>query len=111
MRKSALGLTALIAGVCALPVAASANSYICAIGKVFECEAVTGCQKPPPPPSTLADFIVHVIPQEDADRGCVDKPATPEDVEGMVVTDKKSSCMATRTKRPGTRRSRSRTER
>ncbi len=48
MRNSMLRALALVADLCALPVAACAaasGSYICAIGEVYECEAVNGCKR------------------------------------------------------------------
>ena len=46
MRNSILRASALVAGLCALPVAASAasGSYICAIAEVYECQNVAGCK-------------------------------------------------------------------
>ncbi len=89
MRKSVLGLAALIAGVCALPVAASAESYLCAIGKVFECEAMTGCKETTAATVNLANFIVLDTDKKTLTGAALNKPAESEDVEGMVVTDKR----------------------
>jgi hypothetical protein len=88
MRKSVLGLTALIAGVCALPVAASAESYICAIGEVFECEPVTGCKETTTAAVNLSNFIVLDTDKKTLTGAALNKAAESEDVEGMEITEK-----------------------
>jgi hypothetical protein len=88
MRKSVLGLTALIAGVCALPVAASAESYICAISEVFECEAVTGCKETTTAAVNLSNFIVLDTDKKTLTGAALNKAAESEDVEGMEITEK-----------------------
>jgi hypothetical protein len=88
MRKSVRGLTALIAGVCALPVAASAESYICAISEVFECEAVTGCKETTVTAVNLSNFIVLDTDKKTLTGAALNKAAESEDVEGMEITEK-----------------------
>lgn len=88
MRNSVLGLTALIAGLCALPVAASAESYICAISEVFECEAVTGCKEVAASTISLAEFIVLDTDKKTLTGAALNKPAQSEDIEGLTVTEK-----------------------
>ncbi len=58
MRNSVLGPSVLIAGLCALPVAASAESYICAVSEVYDCAAVEGCKRVSTDAINLAELIV-----------------------------------------------------
>lgn len=88
MRKSLLGPAALVACVCALPVAASAEFYMCAISEVFECEAVTACKETTAAAVNLANFIVLDTDKKTLTGASLNKAAESEDVEGMVITDK-----------------------
>ena len=90
--------------------AASAESYICAIGEVFECEPVTGCKETTTAAVNLSNFIVLDTDKKTLTGAALNKAAESEDVEGMEITENTSSCTGIRTKRPGTRRSRSRME-
>ena len=83
MRNLILGPAALIAGLCALPVAASAQSYICAIGEVYECEPVTGCKRVSTDTINLSEFIVV-----DVDKKQLTEAAIGENGEGISTTDK-----------------------
>ena len=88
MRNSTLGLAALIAGLCALPVAASANSYICAVGEVYECEAVTGCKCVSTDTINLSEFIVVDVDKKQLTESAINENGETEDVEGITATDK-----------------------
>jgi hypothetical protein len=88
MRNSILGPAALIAGLCALPVAASANSYICAVGEVYECEAVTGCKRVSTDTVNLSEFIVVDVDKKQLTESALNENGETEDVEGITATDK-----------------------
>jgi hypothetical protein len=83
-----LGLTALLAGVCALPAAASAETYICAIGEVFECEPVAGCKETTATAINLSNFIVLDTDKKTLTGAALNKAGESEDVEGMEITEK-----------------------
>ena len=88
MRNLVLGPVALIAGLCALPVAASAQSYICAIGEVYECEAVTGCKRVSTDTINLSEFIVIDLDKKQLVETAIGENAETEDIEGLAATDK-----------------------
>jgi hypothetical protein len=88
MRNLILGPLALIAGLCALPVAASADSYICAVGEVYECEAVTGCRRVSTDTINLSEFIVVDVDKKQMTEVAVGENGETEDIEGLMATDK-----------------------
>ena len=59
----------LMASICLVPVAASAasGSYICAINEVYECQAVTGCQRASLDAINLSEFIVLDVDKKQFD--------------------------------------------
>jgi hypothetical protein len=88
MRNLILGPLALIAGLCALPVVASADSYICAVGEVYECEAVTGCRRVSTDTINLSEFIVVDVDKKQMTEVAVGENGETEDIEGLMATDK-----------------------
>jgi hypothetical protein len=88
MRNLILGPAALIAGLCALPVAASAQSYICAIGEVYECEPVTGCKRVSTDTINLSEFIVVDVDKKQLTEAAIGENGETEDIEGITATDK-----------------------
>lgn len=88
MRNLILGPMALIAGLCALPVAASAESYICAVGEVYECEAVTGCKRVSTDTINLSEFIVVDVDKKQLTEVAIGESGETEDIEGISSTDK-----------------------
>ena len=94
MRNSTLGLAALIAGLCALPVAvsvahaAASGSYLCAIGEVYECEAVTGCKRASTNTINLSEFILVDVDKKQMTEIAIGENGETEDVEGLSSTDK-----------------------
>jgi hypothetical protein len=88
MRNLILGPAALIAGLCALPVAASAQSYICALGEVYECEAVTGCKRVSTDTVNLSEFILVDVDKKQLTELAIGENGETEDIEGISSTDK-----------------------
>ena len=88
MRNLSLGPAALIASLCALPVAASAESYICAVGEVYECEAVTGCKRVSTDTINLSEFVVVDVDKKQMTEGAIGENSETEDIEGLTSTDK-----------------------
>jgi len=91
MRNLILGPAALIAGLCALPVAASAaasGSYICAIGEVYECEAVNGCKRVSTDTINLSEFIIVDIDKKQLTEAAIGENGETEDIEGLSSDDK-----------------------
>ncbi len=88
MRNSVLGPTALIAGLCALPVAASAESYICAITEVYECVDVKGCEEVSTDTINLAELMVLDTDKKTLTGTSLNETAQSEEIEGLHVTDK-----------------------
>jgi hypothetical protein len=88
MRNLILGPAALIAGLCALPVAASAQSYICAIGEVYECEPVIGCKRVSTDTINLSEFIVVDVDKKQLTEAAIGENGETEDIEGITATDK-----------------------
>ena len=86
MRNSMLRASALVAGLCALPAVASAaasGSYICAIGEVYECVAVTGCNRVSTDTINLSEFIIV-----DVDKKQLTEAAIGENGESAVRSDR-----------------------
>jgi hypothetical protein len=67
---------------------AAAGSYLCAIGEVHECLAVTGCKRVSPKEVNLSPFITVDLDNKKLSSVAVGRKADEEDVEGMAVTDK-----------------------
>ena len=88
MRNLILGPVALIAGLCALPVAASAESYICAVGEVYECEAVTGCKRVSTDTINLSEFILVDVDKKQLTELAIGENGETEDIEGLSRNDK-----------------------
>ena len=91
MRNLILGPAALIAGLCALPVAASAaasGSYICAIGEVYECEAVNGCRRVSTDTINLSEFIIVDVDKKQLTEAAIGENGETEDIEGLSSNDK-----------------------
>ena len=91
MRNLILGPAALIAGLCALPVAASAaasGSYICAIGEVYECEAVNGCKRVSTDTINLSEFIIVDVDKKQLTEAAIGENGDTEDIEGLSSNDK-----------------------
>ena len=91
MRNLILGPAALIAGLCALPVAASAaasGSYICAIGEVYECEAVNGCKRVSTDTINLSEFIIVDVDKKQMTEAAIGENGETEDIEGLSSDDK-----------------------
>jgi hypothetical protein len=81
---------ALSVALCALPVAAFAESgqYICAVSEVFECVSIKGCERVSTDTINLSEFIVVDLDKKTLTGASLgDKPQT-EDAEGVAVTDK-----------------------
>jgi hypothetical protein len=91
MRNSMLRALALVAGLCALPVAASAaasGSYICAIGEVYECEAVNGCRRVSTDAINLSEFIIVDVDKKQLTEAAIGENGDTEDIEGLSSDDK-----------------------
>jgi hypothetical protein len=91
MRNSMLRASALVAGLCALPVAASAavsGSYICAIGEVYECMGVTGCKRVSTDTINLSEFIVVDVDKKQLTEAAIGENEETEDIEGLSSNDK-----------------------
>jgi len=88
MRNLILGPVALIAGLCALPVAASAQSYICAVGVVYECEAVIGCKRVSTDTINLSEFIIVDVDKKQLTEAAIGENGETEDIEGLSSNDK-----------------------
>jgi len=88
MRNSVLGPAALIAGLCALPVAASAESYICAVSEVYECVAVEGCKRVSTDAINLAELIVLDTDKKTLTGASLNETPQSEDIEGLEETEK-----------------------
>jgi hypothetical protein len=91
MRNSMLRASALVAGLCALPVAASAaasGSYICAIGEVYECVAVTGCNRVSTDTINLSEFIIVDVDKKQLTEAAIGENGDTEDIEGLSSNDK-----------------------
>jgi len=88
MRNSVLGPLALIAGLCALPVAASAESYICAVTQVYECEDVIGCKQVSTDAIHLAELIVLDTDKKTLTGASLNETPQSEDIEGLEVKEK-----------------------
>ncbi len=90
MRHPILRAAALSVSLCALPAVgyADGGQYICAVGEVYECEAVNGCKRVSTDTINLSEFIVVDIDKKTLTGASIgDKPQT-EEAEGIVVTDK-----------------------
>ena len=95
MRNLILGPVALIAGLCALPVAAAtgalaaaSGSYICAIGDVYECEAVNGCKRVSTDAINLSEFIIVDVDKKQLTEAAIGENGDTEDIEGLSSNDK-----------------------
>jgi hypothetical protein len=94
MRNLILGPLALIAGLCALPVAASvahaaaSGSYLCAVGEVYECEAVAGCKRVSTDTINLSEFILVDLDKKQMTEVAIGENGESEDVEGISSNDK-----------------------
>jgi hypothetical protein len=91
MRNLILGPMALIAGLCALPVAVSAaasGSYICAVGEVYECEAVNGCKRVSTDTINLSEFIIVDVDKKQLTEAAIGENGETEDIEGLNSNDK-----------------------
>jgi hypothetical protein len=95
MRNLILGPVALIAALCALPVAAAtgalaaaSGSYICAIGEVYECEAVNGCKRVSTDAINLSEFIIVDVDKKQLTEAAIGENGDTEDIEGLSSNDK-----------------------
>src|SRR4029079_17539575 len=69
--------------------AAYAESYICAVGEVYECEAVNGCKRTSTDAINLSEFIVVDTDKKQMTSASLgEKSPTTEDIEGVTTTDK-----------------------
>ncbi|MGO8842400.1 MAG: hypothetical protein ACLQF1_15100 [Methyloceanibacter sp.] len=80
----------LMASICLVPVAASAasGSYICAINEVYECQAVSGCQRASLDAINLSEFIVLDVDKKQLTSASIGEEGRTEDIEGLTSTDK-----------------------
>ena len=92
-----------------LPVAAAAQSYICAVGEVYECEAVTGCKRVSTDTINLSEFILVDVDKKQLTELAIGENGETEDIEGISSTDKAIFLHGQQDRKPGTRRSRWRT--
>ena len=67
---------------------AASGSYICAVGEVFECEAVIGCKRVSAGAINLSKFIVIDIDKKQLSETAIGEDGQTEDIEGLTVTDK-----------------------
>lgn len=88
MRNSIVKACLLVASICAGPSLAAADSYICAVGEVFECEPVEGCKRADLDAINLSAFILVDTDKKQLTSGDMGEEQRTEDVEGMSVTDK-----------------------
>lgn len=68
--------------------AAYADSYICAVSEVYECQAVVGCKETSPEAINLAAFLVLDTEKKQLTGAQLGKTPQTEDIEGVTVTDK-----------------------
>lgn len=81
----------LMASICLVPVAASAasGSYICAVSEVFECLAVTGCQRDELKDTHLSAFMVIDVDKKLITSASIgEEPRSANIAEGLSATDK-----------------------
>ena len=80
----------LIASICLVSGTASAASgaYICAIGEVYECQAVDGCKRVSTDAANLSEFIVLDIDKKQLTSASMGETPKTEDIEGISSTDK-----------------------
>ncbi len=88
MRNSIVKACLLVASVCAAPAMASADSYICAIGEVFECAPVIGCKRAALRDVNIATFMLLDLEKKQLTSGGIGRDERTEDVEGLKVTEK-----------------------
>jgi len=89
MRIPTIRICGLIAAIGLAPTqAAAASSYLCAIGEVFECEAVHGCERADLKDINLSAFINVDVDNKQLSSAGIGEAARNEDIEGVVVTDK-----------------------
>lgn len=67
---------------------AYADSYICAISEVFECQGVVGCKETSTEAINLANFLVLDTDKKQLTGAQLGRASQTEDVEGVTVTDK-----------------------
>jgi hypothetical protein len=87
----------LISTVCALmasafvatgALAAASGAYLCAIGEVYECEAVTGCKRVSTDTINLSEFIVVDVDKKQMTEVAIGENGETEDIEGLSSNDK-----------------------
>lgn len=90
MRISIIRTSALLASMCfaLTQSAAAAGSYLCAIGEVYECTAVTGCERAALKDINLSAFIALDVDKKQLTSVTVGEQERTEDVEGLSATDK-----------------------
>ncbi len=68
--------------------AAYADSYICAVGEVYECQGVVGCKEVSTETINLSNFLVLDTEKKQLTGAQLGKTPQTEDIEGVTVTDK-----------------------
>ena len=62
---------------------------ICAVGEVYECEAVNGCKRTSTDAINLSEFIIVDTDKKQMTSASLgEKTPTTEDIEGLTATDK-----------------------
>ncbi|MGB6348245.1 MAG: hypothetical protein WBF40_12925, partial [Methyloceanibacter sp.] len=59
---------------------AASGSYICAVGEVYECEAVTGCKRVSADAINLSEFIVIDVDKKQLSETAIGEDGQTEDV-------------------------------
>lgn len=89
MRISVSGACLGLAFLCASTAAfADDKAYLCAINEVFECTAVTGCNRISLEDANLAGLMVLDVDKKQLTSLPVEGEPTASDIEGVTVNDK-----------------------
>jgi hypothetical protein len=80
-----LALCVCLAGGAA---SAASGSYLCAISEVYECQAVTGCQRASLDAINLSAFIVLDLDKKQLTGVAIGQAGRTEDIEGLTSNDK-----------------------
>lgn len=90
MRISLSTALVLLASLVLVPAAASAagETYLCAIGEIYECQAVNGCRRVSPDAINLSEMVTLDTEKKLLTSAAIGQPPKTEDIEGLNTTDK-----------------------
>jgi hypothetical protein len=80
----------VITSLCCIPTQgfAAASSYLCAIGEVYECEAVNGCKRVSTDTINLSELILVDLDKKQLTEVAIGENGETEDIEGVSSNDK-----------------------